>query len=469
MAKLTSEQRKNLPDDQFGLPSEKAFPMPDESHVRSAIAYFHTCPPKKRKELASNINRMAKKYNMKIKLKKYSAFRPYADRSIIEESAEYIETPNVVIENNVMAELNRLAEIGGTDFRTYHDGFQTQNVDQNYRVPTWNDKINSAINDAFKKAAQINLDKEYILNGRMNTTRISDYIYDSDLKLCYDITRNFFYTKSVHDKNMLRKIELVSDKTMLINAFNEIKNHTNAPVITKMCDEINFLIKEKEKNRNSLDTWWNMIDNKLKDNLLDPKDWLFLGIKKNYMNDMGYLARPSNFLNFSEEEIYQYQSNIKMIHKLCSKALFNLYTYFKFPRQKERLSTELIITEMSRRGIIDGYFINGDNTEISKNEEFRIAVKMNNVVWIPIHYVIDIENCMVTMVKMFDNDIHKGYFSHICDIFLRNRENKLPKIPIRRITFFRKNTTLEQSLEGITLDEYNNVDFDNTQYHEYIL
>lgn len=38
MAKLTTKQRKKLPKSDFGLPSEKKYPMPDKSHARNAKA-----------------------------------------------------------------------------------------------------------------------------------------------------------------------------------------------------------------------------------------------------------------------------------------------------------------------------------------------------------------------------------------------------------------------------------------------
>lgn len=36
MAKLTSKQRNKLPKSDFGLPSERKYPMPDKSHAAVA-------------------------------------------------------------------------------------------------------------------------------------------------------------------------------------------------------------------------------------------------------------------------------------------------------------------------------------------------------------------------------------------------------------------------------------------------
>lgn len=38
MTRLTDKQRDKLPDEQFGLPDERKYPMPDKSHARNAKA-----------------------------------------------------------------------------------------------------------------------------------------------------------------------------------------------------------------------------------------------------------------------------------------------------------------------------------------------------------------------------------------------------------------------------------------------
>lgn len=63
---LSTEQRDNLKTQQFGLPDERKYPLTDAAHVRSAIAYFRYCPAEKRKTLAHNIAKAAKKFNVKI-------------------------------------------------------------------------------------------------------------------------------------------------------------------------------------------------------------------------------------------------------------------------------------------------------------------------------------------------------------------------------------------------------------------
>ena len=38
MTKLTTEERDALPDSAFGLPDERAYPIPDKAHARNAKA-----------------------------------------------------------------------------------------------------------------------------------------------------------------------------------------------------------------------------------------------------------------------------------------------------------------------------------------------------------------------------------------------------------------------------------------------
>ena len=41
---ISSKVRNNLPDNAFGLPQRREYPMPDAAHVRAAEAYFRYCP-----------------------------------------------------------------------------------------------------------------------------------------------------------------------------------------------------------------------------------------------------------------------------------------------------------------------------------------------------------------------------------------------------------------------------------------
>jgi hypothetical protein len=86
-AKLTAAQRKALPDSAFGLPSLRKYPLivKDENgenewnHLRDAIAFFHMCKDEKqRKELATNIAKVIKEYDLDIQISEKNAIRKYA-------------------------------------------------------------------------------------------------------------------------------------------------------------------------------------------------------------------------------------------------------------------------------------------------------------------------------------------------------------------------------------------------------
>ena len=76
-AKLTSEQRAKLKDSDYGIPSKKKYPMPDESHVRSAIQMFNHVSSEDEAELAKNIKKKIKRYGMSVDVGKENRFSKY--------------------------------------------------------------------------------------------------------------------------------------------------------------------------------------------------------------------------------------------------------------------------------------------------------------------------------------------------------------------------------------------------------
>ena len=63
---LNTEERRELPDNVFGLPERREYPMPDAAHVRAAEAYFRYCPEDLRPELARNILKFAREYGVDV-------------------------------------------------------------------------------------------------------------------------------------------------------------------------------------------------------------------------------------------------------------------------------------------------------------------------------------------------------------------------------------------------------------------
>ena len=64
MSDFNGKKRSELPDEVFGIPQERKYPMPDEKHTRSAIKLFNHVGPKKEGALAKAVIKNMKKYNI---------------------------------------------------------------------------------------------------------------------------------------------------------------------------------------------------------------------------------------------------------------------------------------------------------------------------------------------------------------------------------------------------------------------
>ena len=63
---LNEAERRELPDNLYGLPERREYPMPDATHVRAAEAYFRYCPEDLKPKLARAILRFAKEYGVHV-------------------------------------------------------------------------------------------------------------------------------------------------------------------------------------------------------------------------------------------------------------------------------------------------------------------------------------------------------------------------------------------------------------------
>ena len=74
---LSTEDRKNLKSKTFGLPSKRKYPLNDARHVSSAITYFNKCDPEDERELATNIIKAIKKFNLHPTVSENNRFSKY--------------------------------------------------------------------------------------------------------------------------------------------------------------------------------------------------------------------------------------------------------------------------------------------------------------------------------------------------------------------------------------------------------
>lgn len=64
--RLDTEERRELPDNLYGLPERREYPMPDAAHVRAAEAYFRYCPEELKPKLTKAILRFAAEYGVDV-------------------------------------------------------------------------------------------------------------------------------------------------------------------------------------------------------------------------------------------------------------------------------------------------------------------------------------------------------------------------------------------------------------------
>ena len=65
-SKLSSKDRNELDDNEFGIPEDRKFPLNDKNHVEQAIRMFGKADEDKKKSLAKRISKKAKEYNIDI-------------------------------------------------------------------------------------------------------------------------------------------------------------------------------------------------------------------------------------------------------------------------------------------------------------------------------------------------------------------------------------------------------------------
>lgn len=84
------KKRSELPDNVFGIPQERKYPMPDEKHTRSAIKLFNHVETKYEEQLAKAIIKNMKKYNIDSSMVgPNNRLRKYLHKDMIKENKEY--------------------------------------------------------------------------------------------------------------------------------------------------------------------------------------------------------------------------------------------------------------------------------------------------------------------------------------------------------------------------------------------
>ena len=92
----TERKRSELDDSEFGIPSQRKYPLDSEAHVRSAIKFFNYVDEEHEEELAKNIIKAMEKYGIddinisdKNRLSKYIKKKSVKENTAINEEAVY--------------------------------------------------------------------------------------------------------------------------------------------------------------------------------------------------------------------------------------------------------------------------------------------------------------------------------------------------------------------------------------------
>lgn len=62
--KLSTKERNQLPDSEFGIPSQRRFPLHDKTHVEASIRLFGHVDQEHEEELARNIIKKMHEYDI---------------------------------------------------------------------------------------------------------------------------------------------------------------------------------------------------------------------------------------------------------------------------------------------------------------------------------------------------------------------------------------------------------------------
>lgn len=120
-AKLSAADRAKIKDSDYGIPSKRKYPMPDESHVRSAIQMFNHVDKEDEAELAKNIKKKIKKYGMSVDVGKDNRFSKYY------EAAEEIGTIRSEIREAVTGNTGYTYFSEDVDFNKILNDFKASN------------------------------------------------------------------------------------------------------------------------------------------------------------------------------------------------------------------------------------------------------------------------------------------------------------------------------------------------------
>ena len=123
--KLSAKDRKKIADKDYGIPSKRKYPMPDESHVRSAIQMFNHVDSADEAELARNIKKKIKQYGMSVDVGKENRFSKYYKAA--NENGVLTAQVREFVTNNSGYPINEITDKEDSDFKKILNDYKVSN------------------------------------------------------------------------------------------------------------------------------------------------------------------------------------------------------------------------------------------------------------------------------------------------------------------------------------------------------
>ena len=131
LIEMSAAERNKLPDSAFGVSDKRKFPLDTEKHVRSAIKFFNYVDKEDEAELAKNIIKAMKKYNITdVKVGKSNRFSNYYKN--VDESAILEDVSATIVCN----------ECGSTDIDITDTQYKCNNCNYTWDIP-FNEEVNT--------------------------------------------------------------------------------------------------------------------------------------------------------------------------------------------------------------------------------------------------------------------------------------------------------------------------------------
>ena len=153
---LSSKQRNNLPDSAFGLPKQRRYPMPDEKHVLLAIRFFNHVEPENEKELAKNIIKKIKEFDMadRVKVGDGNRFKPYWEKSGLSKTPKKLTEAEELFSFDLAGALGLYNEQTITGLEEADVKVPQDTVEKNSGNASGNNAIRAKITRCFKYNSQ---------------------------------------------------------------------------------------------------------------------------------------------------------------------------------------------------------------------------------------------------------------------------------------------------------------------------